>query len=221
MIIHESFQSFINEEEKASKEPLKLFQVEFKEEWKIQATKGNNKGTFSSQGPMRLLLTTKQAEVLNRQPQIAKLKNYGEFKDKDTANEWLKIQSQRETSDISGSVGELKAAVELMKSMVLKKDKKDAEERDKEKKDRKNEGNYLGIPGLDESKVAEYIMDLLEKWYKNKNNKNILKQIMDIRGIDDEKKLLDVLNRNVDAYTAFNSLMQMESVKNDVNMMQK
>lgn len=213
MIIHESFQSFINEEEKASKEPLKLFQVEFKEEWKIQATKGNNKGTFSSHGPMWLLLTIKQAVVLNKQPQIAKLKDYGEFKDKDAANEWLKKQSQSEKSDISGSVGELKAAVELMKSMVIKKDKKGAEEREKEKK---NEGNYLGIPGLDESKVAEYIMDLLEKWYKNKNNKNILKQIMDIRGIDDKKKLLDVLNRNVDAYTAFNSLMQMESVKNDV-----
>lgn len=219
MMIHESFQSFLNEEEKKQSEALVLFKVTFKEDFKIQATEGPNKGEWKSLSSKWVLITNRQAVALKQQPAIDSIKAAHEFKDKDSANAWLKQKGEKEGSEIKGSVTELEDVFKIMKTMVKKSEKKTAEERAKEKektekeKEKKDEHNtYLGMPGaLAESKVSDYIMELLEKWYQNPRNKNVLKKLMDATGIDNSKKLEDVLKRNTDAYTAFNSLMQVES----------
>lgn len=219
MIIHESFKSFLNEEDKKQSEALVLFNVTFKEDFKIQATEGPNKGEWKAESPKWILATNRQAVALKQQPAIESIKAVHEFKDKDSANAWLKQKGEKEGSEIKGSVTELDDLVKVTKSMVKKTEKKTAEEREKEKekaekeKEKKDEHNtYLGLPGaLAESKVSDYIMELLEKWYENPKNKNIIKKLMDATGIDDHKELEEILKRNTDAYTAFNSLMQVES----------
>jgi hypothetical protein len=233
MIIHESFQSFLNEEEKKeTAEPKKggdskeqeglktLYQVVFKPDFKIQSTEGPTKGDWKEQSPAWFLGKKKQAVIVKSLAPVESIKNFGEYKDDDAANDYLKAQSEK-GKGISGSVSELSKIIATMKQMVRKTEKQTPEEREKEKS-AKEKMMYNGIGNayegkLTESKVAEYLMDLLDKWYKHPGNKNIMKQIMDMTGIDNVKKMEDILKRNLDAYTAFNSIMTSESIVNHLN----
>ena len=60
---------------------------------------------------------------------------------------------------------------------------------------------------VDESKIADAIMDLLEKWYKSPGNNNVLRNIMQLTGITDKKHAKAILDMNGDAYSAFNAFM--------------
>lgn len=223
MIIHESFQTFINEEETPEQKPEKintLYQVVFKPDFKLQATEGPTKGEWKESSPTWFLGTQKQATIVKALAPVQSVKGFGEFKDTDTANSFLKTQSEKKEG-ISGSVSELSKIIATMKEMVRKTDKKTSDEREKEKST-KEKMMYNGIGNayegkLTESKVAEYLMDLLEKLYKIPGNKNIMKQIMDMTGINNVKKIEDIIKRSPDAYTAFNNIMTSESIVNGLN----
>jgi hypothetical protein len=181
--IYESYIEFCNE---AKDKRTVLYKFTFSDKWVNKDDK--------SPSPVWVLANDKEWNVIKKNAAIEMSGEYGYKNSEEDALKTMKYEKEKkDDSSAGGSLTPINKVVEIIKGLH------------KVSKVKEDINNFTN-----ESKAAEAIMDLLEKWYKKPGNKNILKTIMGLTGIDDKKILENLLKRNVDAASAFNSIMALE-----------
>jgi hypothetical protein len=183
--IFESFTDFCNEAK--DNRPV-LYKFKFKETF----VNDDNK----SHGPIWVLARDSEWSKIKKQACIEMSGGYGYRKNEEDAENKMKYEKEHNDDTTAGKLTPINKVGEIIKS--LHKISKVKE--------------YVNVETnnpLNESKIATAIMDYIENYQKNPNDKDNLEKLIQLSGVNDQKQLEDIFKQNKDAEDMFDAIMDL------------